>query len=304
MQKNDKQQPQGFIYSLIGEPTPSKRAGLLYSLLAFVFFGVSFLLSMLPSGDGSAQWYRYLVFLASPTAFLLVGAWYFSNTKEGIKDFLKSQTCRPKYYFLALTMQLGLLSLGEANGLFLEFLEKFGYEDGGILLPSTKGIGFLGVMLAVAVLPAFAEEFFFRGLLQREMKSFSLAGQVLICAFFFALYHQNPAQTVYQFLCGAAFALVAVKSGSFLPTVLSHFVNNALIIVLYALGVEGYPLPVYIALLVVGGISLVATLAYLLFFDKAEKTEKKGSYKQLFACASVGLAVFGLSWLATLAMGL
>ncbi len=301
--KKDTQQPKGFIEALMGEPTPSKRAGLLYSLLAFVFFGVSLLLSMLPSGEDGAQWYLYCVYLAAPCAFAILVVWYFSRAEGGFKGFIKEQKCPSKYYLLAITMQLGLFSLGELNGLFLKLLGKFGYVDSGITLPSTKGVGLVGVLLAVAVLPALFEELFFRGIFQRELKDFSLVGQVLLCGGFFALYHQNPAQTLYQFVCGAAFALVAVKSGSFLPTVLSHFLNNAVIILLYALGVEGYPLPLYIALLIVGGLSLVGTVVYLLAFDKKKEGERKGSYKRVFAYASIGLAVFGLSWLATLLAG-
>ncbi len=300
--KKDTKQPKGFIEALMGEPTPSKRAGLLYSLLAFVFFGVSLLLSML-QGDDTAQWYLYCAYLAAPCAFAILAVWYFSRAEGGFKGFLKEQKCSPKYYLLAITMQLGLFSLGELNVLFLKLLGKFGYVDSGVTLPSTKGVGLVGVLLVVAVLPAFFEELFFRGVLQKELKDLSLIGQALLCGGLFALYHQNPAQTLYQFVCGVAFALVAVKSGSFLPTVLSHFLNNALIILLYALGIEGYPLPLYVALLIVGGLSLVGTFVYLLVFDKQREGVRKGGYKQVFAYASLGLAVFGLSWLAMLIAG-
>ncbi len=277
----------------------------MYTLLAFAFFGASFLFALMPRGEGESQLFLYLNFLVPIFGFAVVLSWYFSRTDGGIKGFLREQNCSPKYYLLALTMQLGLLSLGELNGLFLRFLGRFGYEDTPILLPSTKGFGFVGVMLTVAVLPALFEECFFRGVLQREMKGFSLWAQLLLCGAFFALYHQNPAQTLYQLACGVGFALVAVKAGSFLPTVLSHFVNNGLVILLYALGIEGYPTPVYITLLVAGGLSLVGTVVYLLFLDKEEREqEEKGSYRQLFACAGVGIFVFALSWLATFFAGL
>ncbi len=304
MQKNNDKQPQG-LTALIGEPTPSKRAGLLYSLAAFAFFGVALLFSMLPTGEETPDWYLYCSFLAAPLAFLIVVFWYFSSNKFSVKGFLKGQRCSAKYYLVAILMQFGLLSLGELNGLFLKLLGKLGYVDSGISLPSTAGFGLVGVLLTVAVLPAILEELFFRGILQSELKGFSVGAQVLLCGALFALYHQNPAQTLYQFACGVAFALVAVKSGSFLPTVLSHFLNNAAVIVLYALGIESYPLAVYIPLIIVEGLCLIGVILYLLLWDKGEqKTEEKGSYKQLFACGSVGLAVFGLSWLATLLAGL
>ncbi len=304
MQNGNGKQPQGVLSALIGEETPAKRAGLSYTLFAFAYVGVAFLFLLLPVGEDKPDWYLYCTFLVSPAAFLLVIGWYFSFTKTSFKVFFKEQRCHPKYYLLAFTLQLGLLSLGELNGLFLKLLGGFGYEDSGIAIPATKGLGLLGVLLVVAVLPAVAEEFFFRGVFQREMRSFSLPMQVLLCGGLFALYHQNPAQTVYQLCCGGAFALIAARSGSFLPTVLSHFLNNAVVIILYALGVESYPLAVYIPLMLTAGVSLVGTLLYLIFFDKGEKKENTGSLLQLFACAGAGIFVFGISWIATLYAGL
>ncbi len=293
------------ISSIIGRTTPSKRAGVIYSMLAVAFFGVSFLLGLFAQGETSPQWYVYLTFSAAPIAFLTVLAWYFNHVDGGLCGFLKTQKCRPKYYFIAFAMQLGLFPLGELNNLFLEFLTKCGYKDTPLTLPSTEGIGLVGVLLVVAVLPAIMEEIFFRGVLQRELKGFPFVVQVLLCGGMFALYHQNPAQTVYQAVCGVAFALVAVKAGSFFPTVLSHFINNAVIVILYACGVNGYPLPVYNILLIVSGLSLVGVSCYLCIFDgKKEERKEGGSYKQFFACVALGTYIFGASWLATLLAGL
>ncbi len=301
MKKQEDKQPQGFIASLIGEPTPSKRAGVTYSLAVLAFLGVSFLVALLPRGEETPQWYLYCGYLAAPVAFAIVIAWYFSHTKTTLKGFLKEGVCSPKYYLIALFVQLGLLSLGELNGLFLQFLAKFGYQASTPQIPSTEGGNVVWTLLVVALLPALFEEFFFRGVFQKEMRGFSLWGQVLVCGGFFSLFHQNPAQTVYQFICGGAFALVAARSGSFFPTVLSHFINNALIVILYACGVTQYSLP--LPVLIIGGVCLVGSIGYLALFDKGGNGEKTGSYKQLFACASLGVLVVGLSWLTMLFSG-
>ncbi len=303
-----KEKQRGFS-SLIGEKTPAKIAGLCYSAAACAFFALSIviLFCSLAVGEGETpQWYLYVSFSAAPVAFSLVAAWYFFYTGTPVKKFFKEQKCAPKYYLIAFLLQIGLLSLGELNGAFLRFLERFGYEDSGIILPSTKGFGLVGVLLVVAVLPAALEELFFRGIFLREMKDFSLWGKVCLCGGLFALYHQNPAQTVYQLLCGLAFALIAARAGSFLPTVLSHFFNNAFIILLYALGITSYSQKAYGIGVTVCGLCLVGALVWL-FFD-LRKTEKKktekGAYKQFFICALLGLAAFGFSWLATLLTGL
>lgn len=304
--KNQRQN--GVLSSLVGEHTPAKRGGLSYSGLALCYLFVSFLF-LLAVGEKKGEWVTYASYLATSLSFLLAVVWYFSYTKTKVKDFFKTQRCAPKYYLVALLLQFGLLALGELNVYVLKALEGAGYENSEIVLPDAKGWGFVGTFLTIALLPALLEELFFRGVLQRELREFSLFGQVLLCGGVFALYHQNPAQTVYQFVCGACFALVAARAGSFFPTVLSHLLNNGLIVVLYACGVEGYPLPMYWIILIGGGISLVATLVYLLFFDgkkgaEAKKERKsKGSYLEFFACACVGIVLFFSMWLATLLAG-
>ncbi len=295
-------QPNGFLSSLIGEETKDKRAGLLYSLSACAFFGASFFAMLFMGAIPSENGRLYLNFLVPQLAFALVCVWYFQRTKTPVKRFLSEQKCSPKYYILALCMQIGLLSLSELNAYFLRFLEGFGYQDSGIALPSAQGLGFLGVFLSIALLPAVFEELFFRGILLRDMQG-SVWTKVLLCGGLFALYHQNPAQTVYQFACGCCFTLVALRAGSFLPTVLSHFLNNAIVLILYVNGVDSYPTPVYVALLVVEGSCLLGTLAYLIFFDKSNEKGERANFRQFFACASVGLILFGLTWILSLVTG-
>ncbi len=297
-----------FLTSLIGDRTPSKTAGLSYSVLACFTLVASLLFTVFAGNAASSetppQWYLYLNFLLMPVVLLFVGGWYFSYTKTPLSTFVKEQRCHPKYYLIAVLMQLGMLWLGELNTLFLGFLERFGYQNVDILLPSVDGFGFVGVFFAVAVLPSIMEEFFFRGILLRESKGFPFWSSVLLCGGLFSLFHQNPAQTIYQFICGVAFALVAVRAGSFLPSVLAHFINNGVIVVLYKLGITSYPKPVYITLVTVSVVCLAAALVYLFVFDKPKAKEGgKGSYKEFFTCASVGLGVFGLTWLSVLLMG-
>ncbi len=308
--KNNDNKSQGCLSTVIGKDTPSKRAGLTYTALAVALLLVSLVFSMIPRDVDAPkpQWFIYLSFLAAPVAFLAATVWYFSYTKTPVKKFLKERVCHPKYYLVALLLQVGLLSLGELNGLFLRFLEKFGYAGDDIQLPNLSGFGFVGALLAIAVLPSIMEELFFRGVFLRETKGFSTWGRVLLCGGLFALYHQNPAQTVYQFICGSCFALIAIRANSFFPTVVSHFINNGLILTLQKCGVESYPKGAYIAMLCVSGVCLVSALIYLTLFDKKRGEEKeteteKGSYVQFFAGAAIGIATFAIFWVTTLITG-
>jgi membrane protease YdiL (CAAX protease family) len=215
-----------------------------------------------------------------------------------LKTVWEEQRCKPKYYAIALLMQIGLFSLSWLNGLFLQFLEKYGYGGAEVRIPSLDGVGFLGVLVVVALLPAVFEEIFFRGFLLNGIKSaFGETVSVLLCGAFFALYHQNPAQTLYQFCCGVAFAFVAIRSGSILPTVLAHFFNNAFIITL-----EKFPATWVntVAFTVVSVLCLLGAIIWLFSCKRGETDKDKKGKKDFFLYALTGIVVCIVSWISVL----
>lgn len=192
------------------------------------------------SGEFAAEdWYIYCSYLIPQLAFLVTARLYFSCTEARLKEMTKKP--RPVYFIVAVALQCGLFSLSFVNTLFLQWLERFGYTPASPVLPSMQGAKILPVLLVTAVLPACLEELFFRGILLRGMKKFGTVAAVFYGAALFSLYHQSPAQTAYQFICGACFALIALRSGSILPTAVAHFINNATIVILTACGVESFP---------------------------------------------------------------
>lgn len=293
--------------------TTAKTSGLAYSLAAVLPVVLSFVFLIVISACGltektgyeTADWYLYCSYILSQLSFAIVAVWYLRRTATPVSVAVKNQKCHPKYFLVAVALQIGLLCLSELNALFLDFLGNFGYEDGGINLPSMDGFGFIGVLFVVAVLPAVFEEIAFRGVLLKGMRSFGVLGNVLLCGGLFSLYHQNPAQTLYQFCCGAAFALVAIRSGSILPTVLSHFINNAAILILTKYNIADFSTPVFISVMSVSALCLIASLGYLIFIDKTKpEREDKSERKGFLIYALVGIALCALSWLLTLAGGL
>ena len=132
---------------------------------------------------------------------------------------------------------------------------------------------------------------------------------MLISGALFSIFHGNPAQTLYQFVCGMCFALIALRAGSILPSMVAHFCNNAAILVLTATGygVEGgwtMPFGWSVGLIVSSAVCLAGTLVYLIFFDK--RNARKGGVKNgttfLFG-AGVGIAVCAVQWIVVLVTG-
>ena len=304
--------------NLFGEPTPAKASGLAFSVATLLPTVLSFFfllaLALLGLGDTenyqTADWFLYANYLLPQISFALVTLAYLRYRQIPARVAVQKQVCKPVYFLVAIILQIGLFGLSELNALFMEWLQGFGYTDAGILLPSVDGLGFVGVLLVVGVCAAALEEIVFRGvILDGLKKNFSLPVAVVICGGMFALYHQNPAQTLYQFCCGAAFALVALRSGSVLPTALAHFVNNAVILILYRVGIEQLPVPVVIAVVCVSIVCLIGALGYLILLDKnepkrAERERQGKERKNFFLFSAVGLAVCALTWLFVLFTGM
>jgi len=95
----------------------------------------------------------------------------------------------------------------------------------------TPGKLVLGLIF-IAALPAFIEETAFRGVILQGLRGLGYWPAVLISAALFALFHMNPAQTVYQFLLGIALAITVLETGSLFPGMAIHFLNNAFVILL------------------------------------------------------------------------
>jgi membrane protease YdiL (CAAX protease family) len=305
--KNMQTKQSNRLSTLAEKLTQEKAAGIAFSaatllpaLLAVVFLIVGNIAGLFVDGYEEKDWYRYCNFLLPQVAFCLIGVFYFCVTKK--KPSSVASVPKARYFLIAVLLQAGLFALGDLNGYFLEFLERFGYKNTPIELPSLDGAKVVGVLVVVALLPALFEELIFRGILLKGLRSFPVWAAALLCGGLFSIFHMNPAQTLYQFCCGVAFAYVAVRSGSILPTMLMHLLNNGTVILLEACGasIERLPLPAFIASLV----CLIATLAYLIFVDQSgEEKREKGDKKGFFLFAGVGILVSVLTWVSVLLGG-
>jgi membrane protease YdiL (CAAX protease family) len=80
--------------------------------------------------------------------------------------------------------------------------------------------------LTTAVIPAFVEEFLFRGLILSHLRPFGTTTAVVASALLFGMMHQNVEQLLYTTVAGLVLGYVYVKTESLWPCILMHFVNN------------------------------------------------------------------------------
>lgn len=288
-----------------------REAGVSYSAGAILVILLSLILSMIVqltagSENAEADWVLYLSYCVSQFAFFGAAVIYFVRSREPVK--ILSKGCNWKYFLIAILLQFGLLfSLSVLNNWFIAIFEFFGYHSNDVSLPSLEGWRLLPAIFVIALLPAVFEEVLFRGILSGNMHAsgWGLISTCLISGALFSLYHGNPEQTVYQFLCGICFTLMAIRAGSILPTMLAHFLNNAVILVLTAFGfgdLSALSLGGYLALMLTSGVCLIGTLIYLVFFDK-NGNQKGAAGKEFFAAAAVGITVCVAEWIFALISG-
>ncbi len=95
---------------------------------------------------------------------------------------------------------------------------------GGNYIANTADV--LYVSLALAIVPAFAEEFIFRGVLLREYRMYGMLPSVAITSLLFALLHFNFRLFPFYFLLGIALGTTAYTARSTLASALLHALFN------------------------------------------------------------------------------
>ncbi len=80
--------------------------------------------------------------------------------------------------------------------------------------------------LVIAVLPACAEEFLFRGVLFQTYRKSRILPAIIISAFLFGCMHMNLNQFGYAFVMGIYLAFLVEGTGSIFSSILAHFTLN------------------------------------------------------------------------------
>lgn len=118
---------------------------------------------------------------------------------------------------IGITIASVLLTLFQTAGL--------GYDVPTPPVPETN-VGILMYTFTLSVLPAILEEILFRGFILQSLRRFGDMFAVIISALVFALVHGNFAQLPNAFIMGVTIAFLAVKTGSLIPGMILHFINN------------------------------------------------------------------------------
>lgn len=196
---------------------------------------------------------------------------------------------KPAYLLAAVLIAAGIFcGLGFINTAFAELLAKI-----GVNLPNAEikinGAGeYIILSFTLAVIPAIAEETFFRGAIAFGTSGAKLFAGAAFSGLIFALYHCSLSQLLYQFIYGAILYILAKKSGSVFPSAVAHFLNNFAVITLTFFGAE---VNLFSPVLIASGIAALMLAAALIFFidrKAARETVERGKTAEKATATETG----------------
>lgn len=216
------------------------------SAISIVLFGMSPDLGE-PGGFRAFTGIAQLVFLLAPAILLSRLA------SPRPLEFLR--TGRPPLKVLLVPL-VGILSLQQMLQVYLVFQAKIPLPpelerlvsqmkeavDQALLslLRADSFPEFLGVVLVIAVIPGVAEEFAFRGLVQRSFeRGIGPVRAFVVSGIVFGAFHLNPFSIVPLMALGVYLGFLAWRAGSIWVSVTAHLFNNLMPVGALYLGIAG-----------------------------------------------------------------
>lgn len=245
-------------------------SGLLYSLFIIIYFIISTIFAVgfiLIKGSIKTENLSFFCYAISSILILIVSR---KNEKEE-KVFLKK--FNPIYLILSIILSFGMFyGFGFINLSFSNFLEKVGVNVSSISLDLSSFKQYIICTLAFCLAPAIFEEITFRHVVLNGVKGNVIIGS-LLSALCFSLYHFSLSQFIYQFIYGFFLSVLAIKSGSILPSILAHFLNNFIIISTQYFNIN---IDLFSPFIIVIGLILTCCFVFFTLIFKGQKNGLKG----------------------------
>lgn len=180
---------------------------------------------------------QQVVIIASPGLFmgLLI--------TSSVRRTFRLRMARPKWIGMGIVLPILLLPLAMTLQTYLQwFFPELPDRIKETLAPmSDPDLSVFKLLAVFALLPAICEELAFRGFI---LSGFSRNGRtgvaIVFSALLFGVMHMIPQQVFNAFLLGLVLGLLALRSGSIIPGVLFHFVNNAMGVLAERIPVETF----------------------------------------------------------------
>lgn len=163
-----------------------------------------------------------------------------SMLRQRVFDWWRKPRTPPSFLAESVVLMFGAVCVGEILSAAVTYLfSRLGISNG---TPNfeLKGDRTTDAVLIVyvCILAPILEETLFRGMILQSLRPWGDRFAVVASALLFGVFHMNLVQGVAAFCMGLVLGLIAVRSGSVLPGIFVHFLNNTLSMVLMTAGVN------------------------------------------------------------------
>ncbi|TWT52610.1 CAAX amino terminal protease self- immunity [Rubripirellula amarantea] len=188
----------------------------------------------------------------------------------------------PLWAWLAAALATPLVGLASSLvvGLFMDESESL--KEMSSIFRAHGASGFLiPLALMIGATPAICEEILFRGYIQTRLTAalHPVIG-ILIASFLFAVFHLDLVHVVAVFPMGVFLGFVSWRSGSLVPAMLGHFVNNVISVIAVVLAPEGETdvlgapaLMISLGIILAGIMGMAATMVAATMYGKPRDPE-------------------------------
>lgn len=272
----------------------AKQGGLCFSILMAFYVILAFVVQSILLSFTEKDSFLYLAVCSSLSSLSIFGVIIYIRLHKKVKLDIKNKvkSFKPKYLVFSALLSVGMfLGLGFINLKINQMLIGLGLKTSAPAVMVENMWQFLFFTITLAVLPAIFEEIFFRGILLNSFGEKNTFLSVLTVSFCFALYHCNLSQFVYQFVYGVAFSFVAIACKSILPCIISHFLNNFIVLLFYFIDVS---VNLYSILLIIIGLVSLALLVLMIVLELKNKkllSKQKGLCRQFVVYALFGIFI-------------
>lgn len=253
-------------------------------ILILLSLSDSFIKAVAGAGNGNTS-----LFLSAAVIqlfiFMLPCAFYCRVRRINFFSVARLRPFAPSHLsFVLLTSVVFLLVVAVSNYFEARVFGGELYQSGINLMRSSPENDSFFISLCYIIIPAAVEELLFRGILLSEYKEKGGLTAVVVSALFFAMLHLSFSHFFVYFVSGVLFGLMTYITGSALPALLLHMLNNYFSIFLQQEYLSYIKLASGSVLLIVILIALLLLFVYLmlsrleyLFLKRADRFEEENS---------------------------
>ena len=202
-------------------------------------FAIMLIMSLImPNNDDwtnttSIPMFLMQIFCAVIASFI-PGLFYFLISKKRIADTILVKPIKASYLIPIVFMGMAVAMVANiaadiVNNNFGIFNLKNTVSMDSSSQSVTSNILYI---ISTALVPAFSEEFAFRGIVMGSLRKYGDAFAIITSAVMFGLMHGNIVQIPFAFILGLIFGYAACKTNSIVPAIIIHFINNFYAVIL------------------------------------------------------------------------